>query len=220
VTSTVSDRPATSGQNSNPDPNQGSGKNAGKPKRSLSPRKVGAMLIAPPAILSLSLIANGARQSRERGNATQVAERALKAAFEKVPFKVRLPKPIPENAKMVRVFLDEPDSDRGFQAFQLNVWYTTPGLKSEGGGQTIHIWQSNDKFLSRRLRDPLQMVGEPETLKGETWHRVLDDRVETQIVTTFSKRYDDGITMTVDAKDPNLARSTIEALVTAQPSIG
>jgi hypothetical protein len=215
VTSTVSDRPATSNQNQTDNRSE----KAGKPKRPLTPRKVGALLIAPPAILSLTLIANGAKQSRDRGNATQVAERALSKAFEKVPFKVRLPKPIPANAKMVRVFLDEPDSDRGFQAFQLNVWYTTPGLKSEGGGQTIHLWQSNDKFLSRRLRDPLQMVGKPETLKGETWHRVLDDRVETQIVTTFSRRFDDGITMTVDAKDPNLARSTIEALVTAQPSI-
>jgi hypothetical protein len=177
------------------------------------------MLIAPPAILALSLIANGAKQSRDRGNATQLAEKALASAFDKVPFKVRLPKPIPANAKMVRVYLDEPDSDRGFQAYQLNVWYTTTGLKTEGGGQTIHIWQSNDKFLSRRLRDPLQMVGKPETVKGETWHRVIDDRVATQIVTTYSKRFDDGITMTVDAKDPNLAKSAVEALATAQPSI-
>jgi hypothetical protein len=192
----------------------------GKPKRPLTSRKLGAMLIAPPAILALSLIANGAKQSRDRGNATDLAEKALIKAFDKVPFKIRLPKPIPESAKMVRVYLDEPDSDRGFQAFQLNVWYTTPGLKTEGGGQTIHIWQSNDKFLSRRLRDPLQMVGKPESIEGETWHRVLDDRVATQIVTTYSKRFDDGITMTVDAKDPNLAKSAVEALATAQPSIG
>jgi hypothetical protein len=191
----------------------------GKSKRPLTPRKIGAMLIAPPAILALSLIANGAKQSRDRGNATVMAERALAKAFDKVPFKVRLPKPVPANAKIVRVFLDEPDSDRGFQAFQLNAWYTTGGLKAEGGGQTIHVWQSNDKFLSRRLRDPLQMVGEPVTIKGETWHKVVDDRVKTQIVTTFSKRFDDGITMTVDAKDPNLAKSAVEALATAQPSI-
>lgn len=177
------------------------------------------MLIAPPAILALTLIANGAKQSRDRGNATVVAEKALRQAFEKVPFKVRLPKPVPDNARMVRVFLDEPDSDRGFQAYQLNVWYTTPGLKDDGGGQTIHVWQSNDKFLSRRLRDPLQMVGTPVAINGETWHRVVDDRVAAQVVTTFSKRFDDGITMTVDAKNPDLAKRAVEVLATAQGSL-
>ncbi len=190
---------------------------ATKPK--LSSRRVGALLIAPPAILALSLIANGAKQSHDRGNATVVAQKALRKAFDKVPFKVRLPKPVPDNARMVRVYLDEPDSDRGFQAFQLNVWYTTPGLKDQGGGQTIHVWQSNDKFLSRRLRDPLQMVGAPVAINGETWHRVIDDRVPTQVVTTFSMRFDDGITMTVDAKDPNLATRAVEALATAQTSL-
>ncbi len=190
------------------------------PKPKPSSRRVGALLIAPPAILALSLIANGAKQSRDRGNATVVAQKALSKAFDKVPFKVRLPQPVPEGARMVRVYLDEPDSDRGFQAFQLNVWYTTPGLKDEGGGQTIHVWQSNDKFLNRRLRDPLQLVGTPVVIKGETWHQVVDDRVPNQVVSTLSKRFDDGITMTVDAKDAALARRAVETLATAQPSVG
>ena len=166
------------------------------------------------------MIANGAKQSRDRGNATVVAQKALSKAFDKVPFKVRLPQPVPDDARMVRVYLDEPDSDRGFQAFQLNVWYTTPGLKDEGGGQTIHVWQSNDKFLNRRLRDPLQLVGTPVVIKGETWHQVVDDRVPNQVVSTLSKRFDDGITMTVDAKDAALARRAVETLATAQPSVG
>ena len=182
-----------------------------------SSRRVGALLIAPPAILALSLIANGARQQQQRGDATIMAERALTKAFTKVPFKVRLPETVPAGAKMVRVFLDEPDSRQGFQAFQLNVWYTTPGDPDVGGGRTIHIWQSNDKFLARRLRDPLAVVGEPETINGEVWHRVFDDRVIEHKVTTFSKRFDDGITMTVDAEEPDLARQAVAELATAQP---
>jgi hypothetical protein len=130
-----------------------------------------------------------------------------------VPFKIRLPATLPENAKMVRVFLDKPDSKQGFQAFQLNVWYTVPG--GANAGKSIHVWQTNDKFLARRLRDPLQLVGSVETLGGGEWRRVVDDRVPGRTVTTFAKRFDDGITLTVDSPQPDLARAAIAVLSTA-----
>ena len=79
----------------------------------------------------------------------------------------------------------------------------------------MHVWQTNDKFLSRRLQDPTQIVGEAETVAGQEWHRVVDDRVVNQVVTTFSRRFDDGITVAVDSKDPDLARATIAALQTS-----
>ena len=175
-------------------------------------RPIGIYVFLPPAILALSLIANGAVQSRSRGNATTVAEKALAKALKRVPFQVRLPETLPGNAVMVRVFLDEPDSDQGFQAYQLNVWYRTLDEKIQGGGEAMHVWQTNDKFLARRLRDPMQLKGTALTIGGQEWRQVTDDRVESQVVTTFSHRYDDGITMTVDSKDPALAKQLIETL--------
>jgi hypothetical protein len=177
--------------------------------------RFGLLVFLPPALLAGSLIVNGAVQASQRGDATVQAERALKIASRKVPFAIRLPETLPDNARMVRVVLDEPDSDQGFQAYQLNVWYRTPGTAAEGGGRSVHVWQSNDKFLARRLQDPLQMVGKPVTIANQTWHQVTDDRVTQHVVTTFSKRYDDGITMTVDSKQTDMARAAIRALAFA-----
>ena len=177
-------------------------------------RHAGWVVFAFPAILALSLIANGARQASERGDASQKAARDLKSAFADIPFKVRLPATLPENAPMVRVVFDKPDSKQGFQAYQLNVWYTVRGSAVDAG-QSIHVWQTNDKFLARRLRDPLQLVGKEETIGGSAWRRVVDDRVPGRVVTTFSKRFDDGITMTVDSPTPELARAAIATIATA-----
>ena len=174
--------------------------------------RIGLVVFLPPALLAGSLIVNGAVQASQRGDATVQAERALRLATAKVPFQIRLPKTLPDDARMVRVVLDEPDSDQGFQAYQLNVWYRTPGTTAEGGGRTVHVWQSNDKFLARRLQDPLQMVGTPVSIANQTWHQVTDARVTQHIVTTFSKRYDDGITMTVDSKQTDMATAAIRAL--------
>ena len=174
--------------------------------------RIGLVVFLPPALLAGSLIVNGAVQSSRRGDATVQAERALRLASAKVPFQIRLPKTLPGDARMVRVVLDEPDSDQGFQAYQLNVWYRTPGTTAEGGGRTVHVWQSNDKFLARRLQDPLQMVGTPVSIANQTWHQVTDARVTQHIVTTFSKRFDDGITMTVDSKQTDMATAAIRAL--------
>lgn len=177
-------------------------------------RRAGIIVFAFPAILALSLIVNGARQASVRGDASVKAERDLREAFTDIPFKIRLPKVLPENAPMVRAVLDKPDSKQGFQAYQLNVWYTVRG-SSPDSGKSVHVWQTNDKFLARRLRDPLQLVGTEEMIGGETWRRVVDDRVPGRLVTTFSKRFDDGITMTVDSPNPELARAAIATIATA-----
>lgn len=194
-------------------PNEWS-RNEEKPVWRFVRRRAGWIVFAFPAIMALSLIANGARQASERGDASQKARRDLQAAFADIPFKIRLPTVLPESAPIVRVVFDKPDSKQGFQAYQLNVWYTVRGSAPDSG-QSIHVWQTNDKFLARRLRDPLQLVGPEETINGGVWHRVVDDRVPGRVVTTFSKRFDDGITMTVDSPKPELARAAISALGTA-----
>lgn len=174
-------------------------------------RRIGLFLLIPPAILALSLIANGARQASQRGSATDQAQIALQKALKKIPFVARLPKDLPSDARMVRVVLDEPDSDQGFQAYQLNVWYRTKTSNNEPDAE-VHVWQSNDKFLARRLQDPMQMVGKPVVIGDQVWHEVTDDRVTGRVVKTFSFRYDNGVTMTVDSKQAELAMAAITSL--------
>jgi hypothetical protein len=186
-----------------------------KPRWSWVRRRAGWLVFAFPAILALTLIANGARQAGERGSATDRADVALKEAFRDIPFKVRLPQAVPLGAPMVRVILDKPDSKQGFQAFQLTVWYTTKSTNKKSRAETIQVWQTNDKYLARRLRDPLQLVGEEEIIAGQSWRRVVDTEVPLYKTTTFSKRYDDGITLTVGSEDPELARQAVATLATA-----
>lgn len=208
--------PPSSAANGNPS-NPSSSPSGGAAADGWGERKpsVARWVFIAPALLALTLIGNGAWQASHRGSATKVAHKALVKAFDEVPFKVRLPATVPDAAEMVRVYLDEPDSEQGFQAYQLNVWYRTTGPIESGGGRSFHIWQSNDKFLARRLADPLAIVGVPETIAGQEWHRVTDDRVRGHVVTTFSRRFNDGITMTVDSSDPALARRAIETMAIA-----
>ena len=178
------------------------------------PRKfAGFFAFLPPALLALGLVVNGAvRASNRHGNeATSIASAQLKKDLATVPFTVRLPKVLPANAPLIRVFLDKPDYSKGYQAFALNTWYSVGD--PTGPGRVIHVWQTNDNFLARSLQDPTQRKGAEEHVAGGAWNRVVDRRVRGHAVTVFSRRFDDGITMTVDAQDPADIRATIGALV-------
>ena len=173
-------------------------------------KRAGLYAFLPPAVLALSLVAQGVLKANGRnGNdAQRVSTDELREALPKVPYTVRLPTTL-ANGPLVRTFLDEPDSDQGFQVYTLNTWYQAP---SGAQGQAVHLWQSNDNFLARELRDPTRGPGVVENIAGLEWNRVIDDRVRYHSVTTFSRRFDDGVTMTVDAPNPADARAAIEAL--------
>lgn len=172
----------------------------------------GPFAFLPPAILAGGLIVSGViRASSRQGNgATPIAEKQLAKDLKKTPFTVQLPKSLPRNAQLIRTFLDEPDVDKGYQAYALNTWYSVPDPK--GPGKTIHVWQTNDNFLARKLQDPLNRKGIEEQVAGAGWNRVEDTRVRGHRVIVFSRRLDDGTTMTVDAQDPADIRATITAL--------
>lgn len=174
----------------------------------------GVLVFALPAVSALAAIAYGTVRANNRtGNeAVQIAERALDGAINAVPFSVRLPAVLPNDARLVRVFLDRPDEKRGLQVYTLNTWYTAPVKDRDGGGRTIHVWQTNDPFLARNIDDPTKRPGAAETVGGRVWNRVLDDRVKGHEVITYSARFDDDITMAIDGEDAAEVRATIEAL--------
>ena len=178
-------------------------------------KRAGFYAFLPAALLAGGLIVSGVvRASGRDGNgATAVAEKQLAKDLVKTPFVVQLPRTLPRNAQLIRTFLDEPDVSKGYQAYAINTWYSVPDPK--GPGKTIHVWQTNDNFLARKLQDPLERKGAEEQVAGAGWNRVEDTRVRGHRVVVFSRRLDDGTTMTVDAQDPSDIRATIEALAPA-----
>lgn len=152
-------------------------------------------------------------QGRDGNEAQELASKALATAIHDVPFLVTLPESLPGGAKLVRVFLDKPDYEQGFQVFTLNTYYAAPG-EGTTASRSIHVWQTNDPFLARNPGGDPTTRGVPETIAGRTWTRVVDNRLRDHApVTAFSTRYDGDLTIAVDAIDPDQARATIEALV-------
>lgn len=176
--------------------------------------RTGLYVFLAPALLTVALIGVSLWNARDRsGNeATRLATVDLQEALLTVPFAPRLPQTLPGNARLVRAFLDEPDSDQGFQAYQLSAWYRSSQRSGRADGVSVHLWQTNDNFLARELRDPTKLGGAKETVAGQRWNRVVDNRVRHHSVTTFSRRFDDGITMTVSSPEADDARAAIVAL--------
>ena len=175
-------------------------------------RAAGPLAFAPPALLAFGLIANGAIQaSGRRGNeASKIALAQLPKDLRATPFTVRLPTRLPGNARLIRTFLDKPDAKKGFQTYAFNTWYSTADDKQQG--RVIHIWQTNDNFLARELNDPTKLKGTPEMIGTATWHKVVDDRVKGHWRTVYSRRFDDGVTVAVDAQNQQDATETIATL--------
>lgn len=149
---------------------------------------------------------------RDGNDAQSLSSRALGEAMRDVPFTVRLPVRLPDDAKLVRVFLDKPDYKQGFQTYTLNTYYSVPG-RGGTAGHSVHVWQTNDPFLARSPGGDPTTRGVPERIAGRTWTRVVDDRLRDHApVTAFSTRYADEVTVAIDATNPDDARATIRTL--------
>jgi hypothetical protein len=179
----------------------------------------GVLVFALFAAFAVTMIVPAVIRSRGRtGNDAQyLASRSLARALPDIPFTVRLPEELPADAKLVRVFLDKPDYQRGYQAYTLNTYYSVPGT-GEKAGHSVHVWQTNDPFLARNpIGDPTTR-GVPERIAGQDWSRTVDDELRDHApITAFAVRYADGITLTVDATDPDDARAAIRALAEVNP---
>jgi hypothetical protein len=177
-------------------------------------RRAAFAVIAPPAILALALVANGVKNASNRtASATEQAQRDLANALAKVPFTVHLPERLSSGAQLVRVVLAEPDSKQGPDIYSLDAHYNVPRT-GDDGSSAAEVWQSNDTFLSAKLKDPLHDPGEPVQVAGTTWYRVKAVGVTTSLEAAFGHRYDDGITAVVVARSDTVAKDVITRLVT------
>ena len=81
------------------------------------------------------------------------------------------------------------------------------------GESAVEVWQSNDTFLSAKLKDPLNDPGAPVEIAGTTWFRVKSVGTTATVESAFGHRYDDGITAVVVARSDAVATDVITRLV-------
>ncbi len=152
----------------------------------------------------------GNRPDRFTASAIQLAE-----SLEKIPFDARLPDPVPAEARLVAVILQEPDENRGPSIYAMETTYTLVG-DTKGQGQQARyfkVWQTNDVYIRKTALDPLADRMNPTKLGDDTWFRRTgesEDKRNSGV--SYSTRYADGITVVVSGPDEDLVLQAINNL--------
>lgn len=153
--------------------------------------------VAPPDIaerLRQDLIRNGPRKpSPEQEAAMAVQHRALAPAVidgarSRFPYVLRLPETIPPGASLFHAMAGVDYAPDGTAVHSLDVFYE---LKS---GAKLHIWQTDGRLSEK---DPVNdSRGVPVSgSDGQLW---MASATAFQGVVSYSTRYADGITLSVD----------------------
>lgn len=175
-------------------------------------KRAGLLAFLLPAIISLAMVGQGVYRSGQRADVFTEARNDLAAGLAKLPFEARLPSQVPSGARLVRVIMDEPDEKRGPSIYAMDITYTVPGEGPEAG-KYIRVWQTNDVYLKKRLVDPTLDQGDAQTVAGQRWFKRDGQNEDRKPGVSYSRRFDDGITMVVSGPDESMVRATIAALV-------
>lgn len=178
-------------------------------------KRAGVLAFLLPAITALGMVGQGIQRSGKRADVFTEAQRDLSKDLAKLPFPARLPSTTPEGARLIRVILDEPDEKRGPSIYSIDVTYTVAGNR-EGNqpdaGKFVRVWQTNDVYLKKRLADPTLDQGDPRTVAGQRWFRRSGQNEDRGKGVSYSRRFDDGITVVVSGPDEPFVTSTIATL--------
>lgn len=127
---------------------------------------------------------------------------SLAEARHRAPYELRLPSELPDGYVLHHVgWLDHADlelsdhqaSDRTIVA--VDVWYQADN------GSRIHVWQTNDPSVGSGEKDPVTHPRAEDHLIGsERWSRMyVPINVESPDRVELSRRYPDGVTLSIDA---------------------
>ena len=174
-------------------------------------RRAGILAFLLPAVTSLGMIGQAAVRSGRRPDVFVEAKRALASANATLPFPARLPATAPGGSQLIRVILDEPDEKRGPSIYALDLTYTVAGGRA-GAGNFVRLWQTNDVYLKKKLADPTLEQGDARTVRGERWFRRDGQNEDRGKGVSYSRRFDDGITVVVSGPDEALVNATIASL--------
>ena len=175
-------------------------------------KRAGVLAFMLPAITALGMVGQAVVRSGDRANVFTEAQRQLSAANTKLPFPARLPSVAPAGSQLIRVILDEPDEKRGPSIYALDLTYTIAGGQPDAG-DFVRLWQTNDVYLKKRLADPTLYQGDPRTVNGARWFRRDGQNEDRGKGVSYSRRFDDGVTVVVSGPNETLVSSTISSLV-------
>lgn len=128
----------------------------------------------------------------------------LERARQSAPYALKLPTWLPRNFKLA----DAIGEAGGPGRFSLDVWY-----RDAGSGRVIHVWETNLGATELGKSDPTLVEGSVVKTSGGRWHLwqpTTAEELETRLhVMQLSRRFDDGVTVTIDAP-LSMARQHLE----------
>jgi hypothetical protein len=160
------------------------------------------------------MVAGGVIRANNRPDRFTASSRNLAQALIDIPFTVRLPDPIPADARLVGVIVQEPDGKRGPSIYAMETTYTLIGDTSGAKQQARYfkVWQTNDVYIRKTALDPLGERLNPTKIGDDTWYRRTGESEEENKGVSYTTRYPDGITMVVSGPDEQLVLQTIDNL--------
>jgi hypothetical protein len=178
-------------------------------------RRTGLITCLVVATIVGVMLIGGLIRAGNRPDRFTESSRQLTKALADIPFTVRLPDPVPANARLVGVIVQAPDKNRGPSIYAMETTYTLVGDTAGEGNRARYfkIWQTNDVYIRKTALDPLGQRLNPTKIGDDTWYRRSgqseDDRTSG---VSFTTRFSDGITMVVSGPDEKLVRQTIDNL--------
>lgn len=158
-------------------------------------------------IVTISSALTRAGNSDARVEGPQLdASGLLAQAREAAPFDLKFPTSTPASLTLNNVIWSgaDPDEFPGSDDFTTDIWFI------DSSGERPHIWQTNSTNLSGA--DPtLRSAAVSELLGGVPWMVETID-FGTYSVVQVSRRFPDGVLVSVDAVDGAVARAIAAAL--------
>lgn len=141
--------------------------------------------------LPQSVKAPSAKAADEMAGVQEKNGRAeLDKAIQTFPYDIRLPQQLPVGAKLANAIAHTESYEGGETVHSLDVWYRLPS------GDGLHIWQTNSSGLAEAGKDPVLDSADESLSIGDTaWKRADTDFAG---VKSFSARFSDGVTVSVD----------------------
>ncbi len=195
---------------------QSSGPSPSAPELGYQPtawsKRSGAMIFGFVALLVAGMVISGLYRTSKRDDVFTEADKALTKGLSVLPFTARLPTPVPEGTRLVRVLMQEPDRRRGPSIYAIETTYTNIKSATQDGAEYVRVWQTNDVYLRKQVLDPLGDRLDPKVLNNNTWYRRSGESLDRDAGVSYSTRFGDGITMVVSGPNEALVLKSISTL--------
>lgn len=155
----------------------------------------GGILLPAPAAPAVTLV-------ESRDALVPPPADSMRDAKSSAPYQLKEPSWLPEGVSLQHV----QTSEEG--AFSAGIWY-----QNKSGERVLHIWQTNLTPAELSDKDPAASgQGQPQSVDGKVWQAAAAPR-GNYALSVLSRRFDDGITVSVDAVDGKVSFDDLRHIV-------